>query len=152
MGRTDPRANVKSGEKDTPQQEGKEVQDPKEREVNNEGREREQSDRDPKGREGTAERGPRPTYSFWPKQGSGQGERTIHLGQAPDATQDQYNRPREERKEAFKEIREKLEAEKDTEVRGVLKCRKKIHDMKKKSRPGLRGRIQTGTHGIAGEG
>ena len=69
MGRTDPRANVKSGEKDTPQQEGKKVQDQKEREVNNEGREREQSDRDPKGREGTAERGPRPRYSFWPKQG-----------------------------------------------------------------------------------
>ena len=97
----------------------------------NEGRVREQSDRDPKGREGTVERGPKPRYSFWPKQGSGQGERMIRLGQAPDTTQDQYNRPREERKEAFKEIREKLEAEKDKEVRGVLKRRKKIHDMKK---------------------
>ena len=55
----------------------------------------------------------------------------IRLGQAPDTTQDQYNRRREERKEAFKEIREKLEAEKDKEVRGVLKRRKKINDMKK---------------------
>ena len=52
VGRTDPRDNIKSGEKDGPQQEGKEVQDPKEREVDNEGREREQSDRDLREREG----------------------------------------------------------------------------------------------------
>ena len=45
--------------------------------------------------------------------------------------QDQYNRQREERKEAFKEIQEKLEVEKDKEVKGVLKQRKKIQDMKK---------------------
>ena len=131
VGRTEPRDNIKSGGKDAPQQKGKEVQDHKEREVDNEGRVWEQLDRDRKGREGTVERGPKPRYSFWPKQDSGQGERTIRLGQAPDTTQDQYNRLREERKEAFKEIREKLEAEKDKEVRGVLKRRKKINDMKK---------------------
>ena len=107
VGRTDPRDNVKSGEKDAHQQEGKEVQDNREREVDNEKRVREQSNRDQKGREETVERRPKPRYSFWPKQDSGQGECTIRLGQAPDTTQDQYNRLREERKEAFKEEKKK---------------------------------------------
>ena len=51
-GRPTPRANIKSSKKDAPQQEGKEVKDPKEREVDSEGREREQSDRDLREREG----------------------------------------------------------------------------------------------------
>ena len=68
-----------------------------------------------------------PRYYFWPKQDSEQGKQTICLGQAPG----QYSRLGEERKEAFKEIREKLEAEKDKEVRGILKRRKQIQDMKK---------------------
>ena len=55
---------TKGGEKNAPRQEGKEVKDPKERELDSEGREREQSDRDPRGREGTVERGPGPSYSF----------------------------------------------------------------------------------------
>ena len=71
------------------------MKDPEERETDSEGREREQSDRDLLGREGTVERGPGPGHSFWPKQGPGQGERTIPLGQAPDTTQDPPNIPRE---------------------------------------------------------
>ena len=51
-GRTDLWENIKSGEKDAYQQEGKEVQDNEEREVDNEERMREQSSRGRKVKEG----------------------------------------------------------------------------------------------------
>ena len=107
VGRINPRDNIKNEEKDAPQQEGKEVLDKKEMEVDNKGRVREQWNRGRKGKEGNVDWGPKPRYSFWPKQDSGQGECTIRLGQAPDTTQDQYNRLREKRKEAFKEKKER---------------------------------------------
>ena len=66
------------------------MQDNKEREVFNEERVREQSNMGRKGKEVNVERGLKTRYSFWPKQDSEQGERTIRLAQVPGTTQDQY--------------------------------------------------------------
>ena len=76
-------------------------------------------------------RGPGTGHSIWTVQGPGRGASTTPQGQIPDPTQGPPNIPREERSEALRGIRGKLENEKDKEVRGVMKQRKKIHDLKK---------------------
>ena len=66
--------------------------------------------------------------------GAGNGPRgqgAVSPGPAPASRQVPPNNPRQRRREALGGVRRKLEEEKDKEVRGVIKLRKKSQDMER---------------------